>query len=337
MTENTNNKKRIALHIIIAAIFNYGLRMLSDAATSVVLINYIPENLIYKYNQPVIYTARLITAVLTVMTYFIIGRLLTKDKSKSVIFAGSLYFGTQVTLIASSLLGCVTDFLFNYGSITGPTRANLLLAIDIIVIPLFIFASYFFFTALEGINTKFKSSLTDTEITLKRARLRFLTYSVIGSVVIGAVTSAPNLIFYFLRTDNTLLTTITNDIVEWLSHILTVLLFVLMGYKVSKNLVDTIAFGACSGIAGAFSNIILLAVNIPSSLATSHVNELIRNGAENVAALSASLSVINLATTITAAVPALIISLVMLRYFFPEAKITLFTDNASCKECNECE
>ena len=333
MEENMINKKKITVFSAVAIIISYVISSLSNVAMTYFLADHM-DSITSELTQLFESCSGLVVNLLTLSAFLILGNILTKDKRKTFIFAGSMYFGKQVVAIASSLITAILNTLMRAGVMYSSTLANCILINNIIFIPVIILVSYNLYTALEGINDKIGGSLDTTELTLSRARKRYLCYVLIGAVITAVITSAPSFIYVFMGHETTpSLITLSYAITElaaWLSNVISLALLFLAGYKAYNSLTDGIAFGVSSGVAGGISGIFTGILIVPLRFGINYLTTALQSDVNP--SYMALISVGMGAFSVITVVIAYAVNLIMLKYFFPPMKVTLFSEQTDIPE-----
>ena len=330
---NIISKRKIAIFSTVAIIISYIFSTLSNVTISYLLADY-TESMTSEFRQLFESCSGLAVNLLTLAAFLILGHILTKDKRKTFIFAGSMYFGKQAVAIISSLIIAILKILMYAGKLYSSNYAQGILITNIVFIPVIILVAYTFYTALEGINGKISGSLDTTELTLSRARKRYLCYALIGAVITGVITSAPNLIYVFMGHETSsflsTLTTALTELTSWLGSVISLALLFLAGYKAYKSLTDGIAFGVCSGVAGGISGIFTGIMIIPLRLGINYLTTALQSDVNPT--YMTLISVGMGAFSVIAAVVGFAVELIMLKYFFPPIKVTLFSEQVYTPE-----
>ena len=277
-----------------------------------------------------------VTIILLTLLFFM-GKKLTDDKKKALIFMGSVYFGDRVVSAVTAFFSCGLDALTTLRYITPNVFGILTAVIEIIEIPFVIVAAYYAFTAFEGLNPKFGGeNLDQSQMPLGRARTRYFVYELIGSTVIGTLSTLPTFLLGFFAM-NSLYTSNSETFTVILTQIASafspaVLLFIyIAGYKPYKSRIDGMAFIACSGLSGEVSRILTNLLLIPQMLSLNSLT----SGAYEIEAELGSVLIRAGSTGILSILTVVIsigISLFMLKYFFPPMKVTLFTEQTDTPE-----
>lgn len=189
--------------------------------------------------------------VITLILVVGAGYLLTKDKKKTVMYVGSVYFGMNVTALFTKLVTEISRSLYSL-TVRPYIVSTAVGIINYLLVAVSIFTAYFAFTAMEGINSKFPSQSADTSVmTVSRARKRYLAAYVISSVIVAAFSTIPAFIFSVLDADG--MTTagstfsVVSSVMSWLSVVTGFAIMYYAGYKPAKSHVEAITF--CSAIA----------------------------------------------------------------------------------------
>ncbi len=330
MEENLSYRKQtkafIAIAVIIHTLFYTGLNMLTRD------IDYKNPTLT---SELMLRLPSIAVTVITLTLFFLMGKKLTDDKRKALIFMGSVYFGSRVVNAVTGFFACGLDALTTLRYITPNVFGILTAIIEIIEIPFVIIAAYYAFTAFEGLNPNFSGeSLDRSQMPLGRARTRYFAYELIGGAVMGMITVMPTFVAGFFIGQNYL----DGDFEVWITvaaqafsalSVAAGLLFVyIAGYRPFRSRIDAFAFIACSGLSGEVSRIFTNLLLIPQMLS---LNSLTSGVYESEAELGSML--ITAGTSGIFSILTVVISigtaLFMLKYFFSETKVTLFGQNAS--------
>lgn len=333
MEEKIINKKKIAIFASAAIIISCIFTALSNVAISYLLADY-GNSMTKERLQLFESCSGLAVNLLTLSAFLILGHILTKDKRKTFIFAGSMYFGKRVVAIASSLITSTLKVLMHAGKLYSGTYSQSISIISIAFIPVIILVAYTFYTALTGVNGKISGSLDTTELTLSRARKRYLCYVLTGAVIGGVITSAPSLVYVYMGHEtSSFLSTLApalTELTSWLSSVISLALLFLAGYKAYKSLTEGIAFGVCSGVAGGISGIFTGVLIVPLRLGINYLTTALQTDVNPT--YMALISIGMGAFSVISVVIAYAIDLIMLKYFFPPMKVTLFTEQTAPKQ-----
>lgn len=281
-----------------------------------------------------------ITVLILVMS-FLLGKKLTGDKRKAVVFMATVYFGRSVVGAVTAFVTCAFDVLNTLGHISPGAFSALSAAVSIIEIPFAVIAAYYAFAAFEGLSPQFYGrSLADSQLTLSRARLRYFAYELIGGLIIGIITSLPTMLISLLTlqefNDVSTLTVIATKAASAFSGLAGLLLVYVAGYRACKSSVDAMAFVACMALSGAIGGIFTNLVVIPQNLM---LNSFVTGGIEG--GLKASDVLMTTAATgatvIVALITSIVIPLIMMKYFFSQARITLFSEESISAQADSIE
>lgn len=259
-------------------------------------------------------------SVFSLVFILLASYIFTKDKRKTVIFAGSIYFGKELASLVSSLISTVANILTSTMLISPKASSVIITAGDIIVKPLIIALAYFAFTAFEGINTKLEGrSLNNSGMLFSQARKRYLTAYLL---VHACLTS-----YGIIDADKYgIAFQLSAQIIGWLSTLIRLSIFYHIGYKACKNPLNGISFISISGFAGAVSGVFLNMATLPLNIILNSVGT-----TENIA-LIGTLSGIAGVTSIVALASDIISAIYFLKFFFPKFKISLFTEESYSPE-----
>lgn len=269
-------------------------------------------------------------SVFSLAFIFLASYIFTRDKRKTIVFAGSVYFAKKTAGLITSLIGVVATSLMSYTTLlTASTRSAIIIAGEILVLPVMIALAYFVFTAFEGINAKLEGrSLANSEMLLPQARKRYFTAYIISMVVGGIMTSAPSFAMAYLTSygiigidGHSAIFTVITQLVNWLSGVIGLAVFYCIGYKPYKNHINGMSFISISGITGAISGMILSILMIPTNaLLQSAINS------ENFRLVGILTGIIGAASLISLVIEIVLI-LHILKFFFEPVKISLFEQN----------
>ena len=196
--ENTADyKKKILVFTSIAMIIKYLLYLAENFVSFKFFAldsEALPEEIFASQNWSGV--SRLAVSLITFAMFFFIGKALTKDKMKALIYTAAAYFGCTVAGILPDFISAVSKVIIN---ITAPQSAAILnMVAKIISVPLEIFLAYTAFTALEGINEKLGSKgIGSFETTAKQAKKGYIIYLILSIVVTSVLTSVPGFISAF--------------------------------------------------------------------------------------------------------------------------------------------
>lgn len=281
-------------------------------------------------------------SVFSLVLIFLGSYTFTKDKRKTVVFAGSIYFAKKAAGLITSLISAVATSLMSYTTLlTASARTAIIMAGNIIALPVMIALAYFVFTAFEGVNTKFDGrSLANSEMLLSQARKRYFVAYVISMVIAGVMTSGPSFVMAYLTSygiiDNdgyNALFTVIAQLVNWLSGVIGFAVIYCIGYKPYKNHINGMSFISISGITGAVSGVILSVVMLPlNTLLQSSINS------QNYGLTGILSGVIGAASLIAFVIEVLLV-LYVIKFFFAPVKVSLFENynNISSELSQEAE
>lgn len=319
MEQKTLTAKKISLFTVAAVLIN----ALVGVATSFIS-NKIPASEIgfenYSTMNTLNYAISLASGIIFLAAILILGFVLTKNKTKTLIFAGSVFFGRNLVAIFISL---ITTLLKAF-SITETVAIST--ALDIIAIPFIAFVAYFAFTAFEGLNPKFTDrSINSSELTLSVARKRYIIADIITLIVSALLTSIPSAIIgFFPEFVSETWFTVVYNLLTWFTNALTFIILYLAGYKAHSSHIDGMAMRACIGLSSIINTCILRFLLTAQYVI---IGAIFPTGIEEnvntyMTATSSAMSVIPFISTIIS----FITVLYFLRFFFVKAKITLFTE-----------
>ncbi len=338
MNENTANKRKTGIFISAAVLINIAVKFLANFISSSFLSDSFIEasddleNL--AMNRLIADLPSYIASVISLIIFLVMGYLFTGNKKKTIIFTGALYFGESAVSILSSLIDKISKIAINYNFASTSSVTSFLVILPVILSPLVIFLAYLAFTGFEGINTKLNSqSLENSQMTLSRARKRYLAYSIIGGLAVAAVNSGIlYLIDYFALSNynpadpDSYISfdfTISASAISWLSSLAILVIIYVAGYKPFKSHTDAMAFVGVDKLA-------LMLVSVVSKLVYiiySFIVNKVFIEADNIGyAYSLTTSIYGSVSSILATIATFIVALLLFRYFFQEAKITLFTE-----------
>lgn len=326
---NHNYKKKIGIFATVTILADYlissGVNMLVSHFT--VLSNIDVTNIDrYKTVNQIVSVG---LSVLSLVIIFIASYIFTKDKRKTVIFAGSIYFGKNTAAIISSLISAIAKSLTSAAILSPGAQSAIVFAGKFVSLPIMIALAYFAFTAFKGINVKLEGrSLGNSEMLFSQARNRYFAAYIINMVISAILTSGPSFIFayataYGIIDSNEYTTAFAaiTQIISWLSTVICLMVSYFMGYKPYRNHIDGISFISVSGITGAVSALILNTAMLP-------LNMLIQSAtnSQNYGLLSV-VSVIASAVSLIAIAVDIILAIYIIKFFFSKSKISLFEED----------
>lgn len=267
-------------------------------------------------------------SVLSIFLIFFVGWLFTRDKRKTVIFSGSIYFGKSAAGLVYSLVSTVANCLVQTAGLNERTFSAIITVGQLITIPLIIAAAYFVFTAFEGINPKLETSLSNSEMLLHRAKNRYLVTYIIVAITTSFLVSGPSLIIPYCAsyamfdiTEYSTAITVITKVLSWLSGVIGFTVIYYAGYKPYRNHTDGMSFVCISEITGTISGLIINIAMLPFNFLLTTVQS---SGNYK---LMLILSSITGATTLIALAVDIILIIFTLRFFFSKSKISLFVED----------
>lgn len=247
MENRTTNKKSIAisfaaiflLNIILTVISNVivmsGFRGSYDTTAESALASYQSSFLID--------IANLAVNIITIGIIILLGKKLTSNKIRTILFLGCYYFGSDVGALFSSLVSNVFQYLMR--SAILPTTASTIMNISSILclVPA-AFAAYMAFTAFEGINGKIPAH--PVNVSLSKARSLFIITVVITALFGGAIVSIPNLLIALINPESGSFASealiFSGYLVKWLSNVISFSVIYIAGYRTTKSHFGAISF-----------------------------------------------------------------------------------------------
>ncbi len=342
--EQTSYKKKSALFIAIVIIAEKLIRVGSDIIMSNILAAQVTPDMsgfdYERYNMISRIISICITAFSIVFT-FLMGYIFTKDKRKTVIFAGSVYFGKKAAGLLSSFISAVANSLSYTGAFSASDMSTAIFIGSFLAVPVMIVLGYFAYTAFEGINSKLEGSLDSSEMLLERAKKRFIVAYFGSAIVVSLLKSAPSLIYALINSDSlnsgTIFSIISN-ILSWVFSVLGFVIIYLVGYKPYKNHIDAMAFTGIAGVTAAISGLIVSVILTPCQVL---LNAAIESGDYTRASI---LSAVTGASALISLVPEILILLYVIKFFFAPARVTLFgqevaseNESPSPAQATDCE
>lgn len=328
MEESLSYRKQIKQFTLIAAIIDGILTALLNFTVGKLDAYYTAQNT-EPLKQMLFYLPKFIFVLITLSLFFILGKKLTNDNRKAIIFMGAVYFGSELVNLITIWLTAAQDLLTSLGYLTESTILILTTVMPVVTIPFTALAANLAFTVFEGLHPKSKGvCLDDSQMSLSRARSRYVGYELIGGFVVGLITIMPVFVAGILITDSygaddfePFLENLTL-IATSFGAVASILLMYYAGYKPYKSHSDAMAFLGCSGLGGAlgsiFTNILILTEN---NLFPSSVTELVET--TDILGAIGSLTATTAFSAIALAIP-IILTVVLMKYFFSQTKITLF-------------
>lgn len=259
--ENTADyKKKILVFTSIAMIIKYVL-YLAENFVSFKFFSLdseaLPEEIFASQNWSGV--SRLAVSLITFALFFFVGKALTKDKMKAIVYTATSYFGFAVAGILPDFISAVYKVLIN---ITAPQSVAILNTVaKPVSVPLEIFFAYTAFTALEGINEKLGSKgIGSFKTTAKQARKNYIIYFILSIVITSVLSSAPAYISAFSGGDFNMTTafSVVSQALLFLSSALPVVVLYLIGFKPQRSHPEAMAFSSVVFFANIVSNLIFV-------------------------------------------------------------------------------
>lgn len=220
--------------------------------------------------------------VITLILVVGAGYLLTKDKKKTVMYVGSVYFGMNVTALFTKLVTEISRSLYSL-TVRPYIVSTAVGIINYLLVAVSIFTAYFAFTAMEGINSNFPSQSADTSVmTVSRARKRYLAAYVISSVIVAAFSTIPAFIFSVLDADG--MTTagstfsVVSGLMSWLSMVITFVIVYYTGYKPARSHVEAMCFHSAIALQEPVTSIFTGTLSFILTVISNHYNLEIMSG-----------------------------------------------------------
>ncbi len=269
MEENLRYQKRIKTFISIVVIVH---------TLSYSLLNFLTKDIDYKNptlsSELMLRLPSIAVTIITLTLFFFMGKKLTDDKRKAIIFMGSVYFGINVVNAVTEFLSCGVEAAITLGYLEPGMLALSAVVISIIEIPFAVIAAYYAFAAFEGLNSKLGGeSLEQSQMPLSRARTRYCAYEIIGGIVIGILSTLPAFIISFFvmesvyTNDSDSFIVITTQFVSAFGSFASFIIIYIAGYRPFGSRTDAMAFVACSGLSSEISRIFVNLLLIPQMLA----------------------------------------------------------------------
>lgn len=242
------------------------------------LLNMLTENIDYKNptlsSELMLRLPSIAVTAVTLTLFFLMGKKLTDDKRKAIIFMSSIYFGSKIVNALTEFLSCGVEAAITLGYLKPDMLALSSVAISIIEIPFAVIAAYYAFTAFEGLNSKFTGeSLDSSKMPLSRARMRYCAYELIGGIVIGMLSTLPAFIISFFAMEGVYANNsdafivIATQFTAAFGSLAGLVIIYIAGYRPFRSRTDAMAFVACSGLSAKISNIFVNLLLIPQMLA----------------------------------------------------------------------
>lgn len=332
MEENSSCRKRVKSFIAASVIVNTLVNSVLDMLTKNL------EAEVPTFSSELMLRLPGIAATVIILTaMYLTGKGLTGEKRKAIILMSSVFLAQSATDALAEIFSCTAEVMTTLKYITPQVFSVIATAVSLIEIPFVIIAAYYIFTAFEGVNPRFNGQcLIDSQMPLSRARTRFFAYQLIGGFVLGTAASLPPILIGLLTLqefyDVETLMIISSQVATVFLGIAGLLLNYVAGYRAYKSRTDAMAFVACSALSARISNIFINLLLIPQSLSLSNSIESATQGSMDYTGAMTSVGTTGIFGILTMAV-SIVVPLVMLQYFFSQAKITLFNEE-QCGECN---
>lgn len=317
MEENMTYQKRTKIFLSVAVIVYTLLYFLLSMLT---------ENIDYKNptlsSELMLRLPSIAVTVITLTMFFLMGKKLTDDKRKAMIFMASIYFGSNVVNAVTKFFSCGVEAAITLSYLKPDALASSAVVIELIEIPFTVIAAYYAFTAFEGLNSKLGGeSLEQSQMPLSRARIRYFAYELIGGIAISIFSTVPTLLISFFAmesiytNDNYSFIVIATQVASVFTVSADLVLIYIAGYRPFRSRIDAMAFVACSGLSGEISRIFINLLLIPQMLAfnsfTSGVFEAGKE-LEGVLATAGTTGIFGILTSVIS----IGLALFMLKYFF---------------------
>jgi len=242
------------------------------------LLSMLTENIDYKNptlaSELMLRLPSIAVTIITLTLFFLMGKRLTDDKRKALIFMGSVYFGINVVNALTAFFSCGVETVITLGYLKPDVLAFSAVVIELIEIPFAVIAAYYAFTAFEGLNSRTGDvGLDRSQMPLSRARIRYFAYEFIGGIVIGAFSTLPTFLISFFAMESIYTNNadsfivITTQVVAVFTGLASLILIYIAGYRPFRSRIDAMAFVACSGLSSEISRIFVNLLLIPQMLA----------------------------------------------------------------------
>ena len=236
----------------------------------------------------------------------------------------SVYSGILVVNAVSEILPCIAESLSSLGYIHPDLLSAVTVAVNILRIPFAVMLANYTFIAFEGHNDT--ASLDDSQLTLSRARNRYIAYQLIGGMVIGLLATLPTFVLSYLINsvyNNTpgAFSAITANVSSIFSSLAGILIIYFAGYKPYKNRLDGIAFIACYEFANGINSIFISLLTIPQMLTLGNFTTSVTESAIDVTGI-ASISVVTGIYTLLTTALSIITPVLIMKYFFSNKNTT---------------
>lgn len=331
MEENLSYKKKCKAFISAAVIVNTVI----FTALNFIVKDSATESPTF-YSELMLRIPAIAATLIALVLLFLIGKKLTGDNRKTVVFMGAVYFGHSIVDAVTLFVHYTLESLSETGYIAQNIITISEIAIPVIEIPFAIAIACFAFSTFEGYNRKsYGITLEDSKLGLSRARTRYFAYEIIGGLVAGIITAIPTLLVSLLTlqefNDVALLTTITAKFSLAIGTVVGLFINYLAGYRPYRSRVDAMGFVACSALSAKIVTIPANLIAIPEILA---LNKMTANVAEAEVNLSSFLPITGASSFLSVLLAAVTLgtALFMLRYFFSKETIPTFGYNEPVQE-----
>lgn len=290
------------------------------------LLSMLTENIDYKNptlsSELMLRLPSIAVTITTLTLFFFMGKKLTDDKRKAMIFMGSVYFGNNVVNALTEFFSCGAEAAITLGYLKPDVLAFSAAVIELIEIPFAVIAAYYAFTAFEGLNSTLGGeTLEQSQMPLSRARTRYFAYELIGGIAIGIFSTLPTFLISFFAMESIYTNNadsfivITTQVASVFTVLANLVLIYIAGYRPFRSRIDAMAFVACSGLSSEISGIFVNLLLVPQLIAFSSVTsgafegEIELEGMLTAAGTTGILGILTVLVSIGTA-------LFMLKYFF---------------------
>ena len=217
--------------------------------------------------------------LLVALITFALGWLLTKDKVKTVRFAGAAFFGKSVGNLFSSFFTCFGQLAVDFGSLRAETISIVILVVNLALIPFNVFVACQAFTAFDNINKKFLGKgFSSFKMNLSKARILFFVASLVSSIASVCLLSIPSMIMAF--SENSFAGTFEialSNLASWVSVVIPFAFIYFAGYIPGKNHVEAMAFYSASAVGNICTSILMSASSLVIIPLSSLINKMFYN------------------------------------------------------------
>lgn len=322
MEENLNyNKTKALFNIALVIIIQELVQYVSNVFSLTFITNTLSENTtVYSI---ILRCISIGVALFSIIVTFVAGYIFTKDKRKTVVFAGSVFLGENAAGLVLSLLKNASEVLLTIGVMSPFAMSTAATVLDIAFIPVIIALAYFVFAAFQGITSTSGKGLDGSELLLSRARTRYIAAFIIGIVVSGVISSAISFVFSIADFDymGKYLAS-ASAFIGWVGSVLSFVIMYLAGYRPYRSHIDALAFVSVSATSGKVSALISSALLIPQVLIMESGNQIVNSEtALLLAGVSTAVSAVSVIVTVA-------LSMLLLKFYFAPVKISLFEDSS---------